>query len=277
MKKFKLSYILTFLGIVAFTTSCFDDPGTDILLTNSFVEIQEATTSGGTDIGKAYNRLNDGIGKRDSIRVNLVGKQRSAPISVNFSVDASSTAVAGVHYNLISTSSVSIPANESFGYIYFEVLADNIDVGENWKLKINLTGVDAADVKLSEKYKTFTRTMRIVCAFDRSKFVGTYSVVEPGYGTYSVTSTADTDPNSIVIDNFWDFSGVVKYTFNPANNQVTLPTQDVVMGGVTYVVAQGAGASTYKSCEYSFIVPYTVTRKSDSQLQDTNVHTFTKQ
>ncbi|MBN8577043.1 MAG: hypothetical protein J0L66_08870 [Cytophagales bacterium] len=278
MKRNKIFSIGVALMMAAALVSCFDDPGTDIVLETSFLEINEAATTAGLDVGKAYERLNNGSTKKDSIRINLVGRQRSNPVTVNFTIDASSTAVPGVHYNLITTgTSVTIPANQSYAYIRFEVLPDNIDAGEVWKLRFNLTGSDAADISLSENYKYFTRSLRILCPFVRSNFTGTLNVDEPGYGTYTTVSSPDgADANTIVINNFWDFGGTVKYVFNPANTTVTLPTQDVVMGGVTYVVAQGTGNATYDACELQFVVPYTVRRKSDNALFDSNTHTFRK-
>ena len=276
MKKINRLSSILFLGLAAVMFSCFDDAGTDILLEGSFVEIQEATTSGGLDLSKSYNRLNNGIATRDSIRVNLVGPQRGSAVSVNFQVDPASTAVAGVHYNMITTgTSVTIPANSSFGYIYFEILADNIEPGEVWKLSFTLTGTDASDVKLSENYKSFTRSIRILCPFVRANFIGAYSCVEPGYGTYTVNSVAGATETSITIDNFWDFGGVVTYEFNPASTAVTLATQNVTMGGTVYVVSQN-GSATYDACEYSFVVPYRVATGAGATL-DTNTHTFTKQ
>lgn len=280
MKKNKTLSIFASLFVAIVMVSCFEDPGTDFLFEGSFLEINEATTTAGADVGKAYERLNNGSTKRDSIRINLAGSHRSTPITVNFTIDATSTAVAGVHYNLITTGgSVTIPANESYAYVYFEVLPDNIEPGEVWKLKFNLTGSSQSDIELSENFKSFTRSIRILCPFIRSNFIGTFSVVEPGYSgsPYTTVASVDTDANSIVINNFWDFGGVVKYTFNPATTAVTLPTQDVVMDGVTYVVAQGPGNATYDACGLTFVVPYTVRLKSTNALQDTNTHTFTKQ
>jgi hypothetical protein len=118
------------------------------------------------------------------------------------------------------------------------------------------------------------------CDFIRTDFIGDFDALEPGYGTYTVTFSEDPgDANAIIADNFWDFGGVVTYVFDPSSNLVTLPTQDVIMGGTTYVIAQGAGASIYDDCANpkTFKVPYTVTRKSDGELVDDNVHTFTKQ
>ncbi len=277
MKMKAIYKLFMFVGLLAFVSACYDDPGTDILLNNvAVLEINEATTATGLDLSKSYNRITDGKRIKDSIRVNLVGPQRSTPINVTFAIDPASTAVAGTHYAMITTGSVTIPANSSFGFIYFEVIDDNILPGEIWKLKFSLTGNDG-NATISSLYGVFTRSIRTLCAFNRANFVGTYSTNEPGYGTYDNTSVADpTDANIIIVNNFWDFGGTVKYVFNPATNAVTVPTQDVVMGGTTYVVAAGATAGTYDACTYSFVVPYTVRLKSTNALQDSNTHTYTK-
>lgn len=269
--------LFMFVGLLAFVSACYDDPGTDVLLDNvAVLEINEATTATGLDISKSYNRTTDGKRIKDSIRVNLVGPQRGTPINVTFAIDAASTAVAGTHYALITTGSVTIPANSSFGFIYFEIIDDNILPGEVWKLKFSITGNDG-NATVSSKYGVFTRSIRTLCAFNRANFIGTYSTLEPGYGTYDNTSIADpTNANTIIINNFWDAQGSVKYILDPASNKVTLPTQDVVMNdGVTYVVSAGA-QGTYDACTYSFVVPYKVNRKSDGALFDSNTHTFTK-
>jgi hypothetical protein len=261
-----------------FAISCYEDPGTDILLEGTYVEINESTTSAGAEVSRSYARLNDGIAKRDSIRINLVGRQRSTPVVVDYVVDPASTAVPNVHYRMITTTpNVTIAPNSSYAYIYFEVLADNINPGEVWRLKFNLTGVQQSDVKLSANHKTFTRAIRTLCPFNRANFVGTYIVTEPGYSgsPYETRSVAGTAANAIRIDNFWDFGGSVTYEFNASSNAVTLPTQDVVMGGTTYVVSQN-GSATYDACTYGFVVPYRVVRKSDGRVEDTNTHTFVK-
>lgn len=276
MKKI-LKYILS-ACIVFVATSCYDDPGTEIIFGGLEIEINEATLAGGVIASKAYVRANDGIAKRDSIRINLTGAHQSSSISVGFSLDAANTAIAGVHYNMLSTSPVEIPANSSFTYIYFEVLADNIEQGENWSLKFNLNSTTAG--VLSPNYSSFTRGLQILCPYVRNNFVGSYSCLEPGYGTYAVSFIADPDPtrtNSIIVNNFWDFGGVVRYEFstNSASPSVTLPTQSVVMGANTYTVSQN-GAASYDPCEYTFVVPYRVVLTATGVTQDTNVHTFTK-
>jgi len=160
MKMKAIYKIFIFIGLLAFVSACFDDPGTELLLDNvAVIEINEATTATGLDISKSYKRVMDGINIKDSIRVNLVGPQKSTPINVTFTIDPASTAVAGTHYSLLTTGSVTIPANKSFGYIYFEVIDDKILPGESWKLKFSLTAADGG-ATISAKYGVFTRTIR---------------------------------------------------------------------------------------------------------------------
>lgn len=162
MKKLNILIIMASVGVFALT-SCFDDPGTDILFNDQwFVEIQEATTSGGLDITKSYTRTLNGLGIRDSIRVNLAGAQRPDAVNVSFEVDNTSTAVSGTHYSMITTgTSITIDPSKSFTFIYFTVLDDNfttLGLAGQVKLRFNLT---AADVPLSENFKSFTRTIRV--------------------------------------------------------------------------------------------------------------------
>lgn len=91
------------------------------------------------------------------IKVQLVGPQESAPITINFVVDAASTAVAGTNYTLVTDGSFVIPANSSFGYINVDVLNDAA-IAADVKLILTLTG--NADISPSENYKTFTLTIR---------------------------------------------------------------------------------------------------------------------
>jgi hypothetical protein len=268
---------LIFYSFIFLAISCYDDAGTDILFKDTQIEINEATLASGLAANKAYLRQNNGIPKKDSLRINLVGAQRSTPTTVDFLIDGSSTAVLNLHYRLITTGSVQIPANSSFGFIYFEVLADNIQLGEVWTMKVNISNPSVG--KVNPNYSSFTRGLQILCPFVRGNFVGTYSTLEPGYGTYVNTAVAITgvgNENSIRINNFWDFGGSVRYDFDPnsATPIVTLPTQNVTMGGQVYVVSQN-GAASYLPCSYGFVVPYRVVLNGVTQ--DTNVHTFTKQ
>jgi hypothetical protein len=269
MKANKLLIILTAIILA----SCFDDPGTDIVWGNdAYFELDRAGQPNPV-VNNTYERKNDGTTYPFSAKVNLMGKPQKVDVTVNYTITG--TAVAGVHYNKLTTgSTVTIPAGSNTALINFEHLADNINSGQTWTIIIELTG---GDLPLS-RYVKVTHNLRVLCPFVRANFVGNYSTLEPGYGTYTNVSTADGgNVNAIRINNFWDFDGNVQYVFTPTlgSNVVALPTQSVTMGGVGYTVSQN-GTATYDACTFGFVVPYRVVRTSDSALFDTNTHTYTK-
>lgn len=141
--------------------SCFEDSGLDIILDKTYIEIDEATTVSGLAITKIYARALNGTGVKDSLKVNLVGAQRDAAVTVTFSIAAASTAVAGTDYTLTTTGgTVTIPPNSSFGYIKFLVLDDNIVPSTTTKNLIVSLTAGGDDVIVSPNYGTFTRRIR---------------------------------------------------------------------------------------------------------------------
>lgn len=75
-----------------------------------------------------------------SVQVQLIGAQRTAPLNVSFSVDGGSTAQAGVHYNLISSSPIALPANSSTVNVQIELIAGSLAAGQTGLLILNLEG-----------------------------------------------------------------------------------------------------------------------------------------
>lgn len=267
--------ILT-IGLMAMLTSCFDDPGNEIVLDNvAIIEINEATTAGGADLSKTYNRLIDGRRLRDSLQVNLIGPARGTPVTVNFTVAgvAPNAAQAGFHFNMLTQGSVTIPANKNVAFIYYEVIDDNIAPNEPvWKFRVTLTGADGG-ATLDANRAVFTRGLRTLCPYLRSNFVGTYSANEPGYGTYDVVFSVDpSDANGIINSNFWDEGWTIRYQLTAAG-AVTIPTQSVVIGANTFTV-DSPSAGTYDPCTFRMVVPYRVRRGATTL--DNNTHTFTK-
>jgi hypothetical protein len=240
---------------------------------DAFLEINEATTAVGTTVIKQYSRVSDGAGIRDSIRIELAGYHRSTPVNVSFEVDPSGTAIAGTHYNMITTeTSLTIPANSSYAYVYFEVLDDNIEPQASWDLKFRLT---SGDLPLHPTYSAVTRRIQTLCAYSRDNFLGTYDADEPGYGHYDVTFTADPDDeNTIVNGNFWDSGVSVKYVLT-SSGTVTIPLQEFTTQGILCTVV-GTTAGTIDLCTYQIVAPYKVNRKSDNFQFDDNTHTFVK-
>lgn len=83
------------------------------------------------------------------LRINLVGAQRSTPVTFNYQVvPGESTAVAGTHFTTPS-GTASIPANSSFGVITIEILNPGATSGSKI-LVLQLT--DSPDVKASVNY-----------------------------------------------------------------------------------------------------------------------------
>lgn len=277
-------FLLFVLSVFVYTSCFFKDPGTEIKFNDLLIEIEPATYQGdpNTKDSRAFRRTFDNQFVKDSIKINLVGAQQAEDVIVNFEIapgaDASgTTAVLGIHYRLISQGKITIPAGKSFGYLYYEINDDLINPGENFAIRFNLTATTKG--RLSENYKTHRVVFTTVCPFNINTFVGNYSTDEPGYGIYPNVSVLGPNPNSIVIDNFWDVGASIEYSFNPTTGTVTIPGQTFVLGPNTYNVVSNAGSS-FDPCTGNFVVPYTVRLGStpgSGPVVDNNTHTFTKQ
>jgi len=270
MKKILITNLLALLLIFG-TTACFDDPGSDILFEDTFVELDFATRSPSSVLrNRVYSRVNDGNTIADQVTISLVGAQRSTPINVTIAVDAANTtAVAGTHYNL-TTTTATIPANSSSISIPFQVIDDNIAPGSVFRLAFRIA---SADVPISVNYGSGSFNMRTLCMYNASFFVGPYSCLEPGYATYPVTFTASaTAANTFINNNFWDENAIINYVINPATNTVSIPSQTFVAFGATLTVVS-TGTSTIDTCTGNMVVNYRVTQGAN--VIENNIHTFT--
>lgn len=91
-----------------------------------------------------------------SSAVNLISQEGTAQsdLEIEYTVDDSSTAVEGDHYNLVSSSPLTIPEGETTTELEFEVTADNLDDDEVRVLYISLQGGD--NFKPAANYRTLT-------------------------------------------------------------------------------------------------------------------------
>lgn len=80
-----------------------------------------------------------------SVQIQLIGAQRTAPLNVAFSADGASTAQAGVHYNLVSSSPISLPANSSTVNVQIELISGSLNPGQTGLLILNLQGGEGVD------------------------------------------------------------------------------------------------------------------------------------
>ncbi|MCG8318397.1 MAG: hypothetical protein MI921_02740 [Cytophagales bacterium] len=166
----KKIYICIFMVAMAFLglPSCMDE--TAIVWEGLVVEFDRLSgRSGGV-----YPRENDGANIAEQLQINLVGAHQSEPIDINYEIDNTTTAVEGVHYELISPNPVTIPPGSSFAFIEFEILDENVLPGESWLLTFNLTNSEA---EISENYKSVVHTIAVSCISD---LAGTYRATMSG-------------------------------------------------------------------------------------------------
>lgn len=171
----KLLYIFYIAALTPFLTGCFDDPGTDTLLTDKvdgFVEIVEA--SGGVSSTKSFIAVPDGQNVPSSVTVSFGGAVSTSAVEITYEVDTeASTAVEGVDFELISGNTVTIPAGEYTAPINFEVSDDNLQVDNPVTIVFRITN---ASVPVLQDYAEATITLAVSCPAPESIF-GTYNVV----------------------------------------------------------------------------------------------------
>ncbi|WP_299335987.1 hypothetical protein [uncultured Psychroserpens sp.] len=96
-------------------------------------------------------------------------------ITVNFEVDANSTAVAGTDYDFVNGSqSITIPEDRDYGELNINFYSENIDVDNPKTLILNITSSSNGEVASS--FRTLTITINGICFSD----IG---------GIYSMTTT----------------------------------------------------------------------------------------
>lgn len=93
--------------------------------------------------------INDGSA---AVEVQLIGEQQSSDVSVVFNIDGDSSAEEGVHYNLTTSSPVTLESGTSTVDIVVELIEDSVPEGETVSLIINLEDSDGipASPKISQ-------------------------------------------------------------------------------------------------------------------------------
>lgn len=170
MKSFKLTYLVLALALVVF--GC-NEPGSDKIFELSFVELDAATTASGSRI-YSYLRQNDGINKTSGFKVNLASKPLSQDVQLGFEILSTSTAIANVHYT-VANQVVVIPAGQNIAELPIEIIADNIEAGEQLTINIRITG--DANVSAMTGLDEASHIIQITC---NSDIGGTYDSVADG-------------------------------------------------------------------------------------------------
>jgi hypothetical protein len=110
--------------------------------------------------------------------VDVIGTGNGAPysedITVTYTVDAASTAVAGQEYSFVnSAGTVVIPAGQSFGMLPITVNTGQLNPTMKTELIINLTAVDQDGFVIAEQQKQF----KVIFVGCQSELAGLYTVV----------------------------------------------------------------------------------------------------
>lgn len=149
--------ILGALLIVPLLTSCFEDPGTD----TTFPAIAQVELAAASANNPTFTYLRENIGAELNAGFEVyLASTSSSGADISFEIDATSTAVAGTHYNLNGTS-VSIASGEFSAELPITILPDNIEAGEQWTIVVNITSATGADV--STNFASGTHTIQISC------------------------------------------------------------------------------------------------------------------
>ena len=169
MKKNKLIYLL--LGFMFAFVAC-DEPGSDIIFSESFVELDAAVSSGVRTY--SYLRENDGINKPSGFMLNLASRPLDQAVNVTFEiVAATTTAIENVHY-VVNSTSVTIPAGQNIVELPIDIIADGINAGEQLNIDIRIV---SADVRIEEGLAQAVHTIQITC---NSDIAGTFTTTASG-------------------------------------------------------------------------------------------------
>ena len=144
MKYLKYLFLFT---IVASFASCFPDndklfDGPTVLEFKPILRTVKVTAAAG-----AANGL-----------IQLVGPQRSEAITIPYSVDPASTAVAGTHYTLAPGGTITIAPNTSSISLPITITPGSVTATAGVRLIINL-GDASGDIKPNPNFSKYTLTI----------------------------------------------------------------------------------------------------------------------
>ncbi|CAN5244287.1 hypothetical protein BH23BAC1_BH23BAC1_13160 [soil metagenome] len=180
---------------------------------------------------EAEGAARESFNKPIKISVHLVGPQRPEPITVYYSVDGD--AREGVDYEILGNKgSVTIPANQSFGYIDIRLINNANNILDQQEVIFTITGVTPENIQIGRSKdgiigKTTTFTIFDDCILS-GYYVGTRGRDFPSISGIKITST---DCNEYLLSN-WDvyifsFPTRRNLTFiDNGDNTLTIPEQE---------------------------------------------------
>ncbi|MDR1056691.1 MAG: hypothetical protein LBL90_12920 [Prevotellaceae bacterium] len=197
------------------------------------------------------------------VTIQLVGTPQNNDVTLGIVADATSTAKAGVDYNMPAT--VVIPKGSNLGTFTVTGIYNGIADVDSKKLVIKLEG--NSEIKATTTVNTYTLTMQKYCPFIKSDFIGTWSVDDVSgydgpYPTYNIV-VSEGQGDTLIVTGLWGEVMPVKIVLTEPSVAVFalfIPKQDYFWAdayGQAWIEEYNT-AGTYDPCEMTISTNYKV-------------------
>jgi hypothetical protein len=208
MLSYKKLASLLMLATVALT-GCFEESGLDIVYDGPVV-VEWDRGDTGNDVTYLAG---SGQVPTDEAVINLVGPPQNEAITVQWRINQeASTAIEGVHYNILSDQNLAIPAGANSASVEFEVITDNFTLEDNLTIVFEIV---EAGVPVSTNYGTMVQTLSITCPSDIP------------LGTWRETTSEEEVELTSLGTGMYHFSNFNIDYYNPNNNPIAGQFEDV--------------------------------------------------
>jgi len=198
--------------------------------------------------------------------------------AVTLEVSVTGDAIEGIHYMLISPTTLNIPANEFSANIEVQILQNDLTDGAHdlsFEIVSNSASLDIGFPGPDALNSSHTLTIGDDdCAFDISVFEGTYDVNEDNGAFLYTAEVSITGANTISVTNFWDSGLTAVVTLDatdPSNLKAYVLPQDggaeLCCGANAWVTSRpdanalapvdaGLPDGSFTTCDGGFVVDY---------------------
>lgn len=261
-------YISLFVLFAALLVACDEQ---NFLVSDTFVKFNQPSSAASEADAAAGN-------SSVLIPISVSTENRTSALTVEISV--SGDAVSGTHYNMLTPTTLTIPANQYSVNVELDILNNDLTdgshdlvleiVSNSENLGIGFPGPDALNA---------SHTLTIGdddCAFDISIFEGTYDVNEDNGAFLYTAEVSITGPNTIKVTNIWDSGLTAEVTLDatdPSDLKAYILPQDagveLCCGANSWVTSRGDPNAlapvdvslpdgSFTTCDGGFIVDYYV-------------------
>lgn len=167
------------------------------------------------------------------ISVALMGSPQSEPVTVNLTLDPSSTITTSMY--TLSANSITIPAGKTSGSVTFKTVAENMPPGGTVKLVMTLSSGEHSSPNANGTKLTYNLTRLAFCPIvgGAAELAGNYSGNDAGYpgsfeATVDGTKLALTNIGEAFIADFWGETVIAGGSFSMTllgNGTIDIPRQ----------------------------------------------------